>query len=276
MITANLRITPDDWRDATLTTSITPAAGFEVTNTQNTIRSSVLKSADTTTMTVSATWPQSRVGSALYLFNHLLHGASVRAQFYSDAGWSTPSIAFSDSGTVPALCYTTTADRYSNSLGSKDPHLADSPYWLYFAETTYRSAKLTFSGTPSAVSYFQVGRILGGRYFEAAINPSYGMQLGELDTGKSGRTEGGTKRGYPGESWPTLIGDLNGVSEDERTFWRDFMRTTKRSTDFAVSVFPGDGTTLERDHTINGTFSSLDAIGREVSRLTKRFQVEGC
>lgn len=275
MTTANLRITPDDWRDATVTCSVSPSSGFEVINTQNTIRGDVFRSPNTTTMTISATWAASRVASALYLFNHLLHGASIRTQIYSDAAWATPAVAFSDSGTVAALCYTTTTDGYTNSLGTKDPNKDSSPYWLYFAETTYRSVKLTISGTPSAVSYFQIGRILLGRYFGATAGPSFGFQLGESDTGNSTRTEGGSRRGYSGYSWPTMSFELNNIRPTERTFWRDFMRTNKRGTDFAVSVFPGDGTSRERDYTINGCFSSVDALNNESRRFTKRVQVEG-
>lgn len=272
-MTTKMRVTPDDWRDATVTCSVTPPSGFEVENTQNTIRADVLRTSDTTTMTITATWAASRVASALYLFNHLLHGADIRTQLYSDAGWTT---GVYDSGTVPTLCYSTTEDAYTDSLGTKDPHKSDSAYWLYFAETSYQSAKLTISGTPSAAAYFQIGRILLGRYFEGARSPKFGFALGQQDTGKSNRTEGGSKRGYTGESWPTMTFDLGAINPDERAFWRDFMRTHNRGLDFGISIRPGRGDTQERDGTINGTFTSVDALGHEVRVFTKRMQIEGC
>lgn len=272
MSTGNLRIIPDDWRDATLTTSITEQTGFEASHTQNEIRGDVYLTADTTSVDINATWSASRTASALILYNHLLHGANFRLRLYSDAAWSSNIY---DSTATAALCYTTTSDAYTWSTGTKDPFKEDSPSWLYFAEKTYQSAKLTFSGTPSALSAFQVGTVVLGRYFEAAVNPDYGMQLGQGDSGKNVRTDGGSDRGYMGGSWPTATCDLSGINENERVFWRDFKKSVGRSKYFGVSYFPGDGTTLERDHTLVAKLSSLDAIGRQVNRLTHRIQLVG-
>jgi hypothetical protein len=272
MTTANLRIVPDDWRDATLTTSITEQTGFEAANTQNDIRGDVYKTADTTSVDISATWSASRTASALMLFNHLLHGANFRLRLYSDAAWSS---GVYDSTATAALCYTTTSDAYTWATGTKDRLKARSPSWLYFTETAYQSAKLTLSGTPSAVAYFQLGTVILGRYFEAAINPAYGMQIGGGTTGRSTRTDAGSKRGYQGAYYPTFTCSLEDINENERAFWVDFMEDVGTTTYFGYSGFPGDGTTLERDHTGCGTCSSIDAIGRKINRLEKRLQIEG-
>jgi len=264
MTTANLRIVPDDWRDATLACSVTPPTGFEVENTQNTIRSDVFRTDDTTTMTITATMPGTLTASAFFMFNHLLHGASVRVQLGSY-----------DSGTIPVLWYTTTDDVGTFASGTKDPYKSESPFRLYFPETTYSSAQVTISGTPSAVSYFQIGRIILGRYFEVGKDPDFGLTLGFESTGRNNRTDGGSLRSYEGEAWPVLNFDLHYIREEYRAWWLNFMRRVKTSEDFAVSVFPEDGTTLERDHTINGTFHNLDPLNRQVKRLTKRFQIEG-
>jgi hypothetical protein len=264
-MTANLRITPDDWRDATLACSVTPPTGFEVENTQNAIRSDVLRTADTTTFTITATWSASRTFSAFFIFNHLLHGANVRLQ-----------VGSYDSTALPALWYSMASDSHTFSTGTKDPNKADSPYALYFPETSASSATVTISGTPSAVSVFQLGSIVMGRYFEAEVDPPYGdAELDEEDTGKSVRTEGGSKRGYPGASWPKLTFGLHFIPATQRAFWRDFMRQAKRSIPFAVSLYPGEGGSLERDHTILGTFANLDALNHEVKRFTKKVQIEG-
>jgi hypothetical protein len=264
-MTSNLRITPDDWRDATLSCSVTPPTGFEVQNTQNAIRSDVLRTSGLTTFTITATWTASRTFSAFYVFNHLLHGANVRLQ-----------VGSYDSTALPALCYSLTDDDYTFSTGTKDPNKADSPYWLYFPETSASSATVTISGTPSAVSVFQLGTIVLGRYFEAERDPPFGdAELDEEDTGRSTRTEGASKRGYPGSSWPKLVFGLHYIPAEQRAFWRDFMRQVKRTTYFGISLYPGEGGSLERDHTICGTFANLDALNHEVKRFTKKVQIEG-
>jgi hypothetical protein len=71
-----------------------------------------------------------------------------------------------------------------------------------------------------------------------------------------------------------LTVDLNSIDEGERSAWMQIMRRAGTAGNVIVSVFPGDGTTLERDYTMSGVFSSIDPIGRQVSRLTKRLQLE--
>jgi hypothetical protein len=140
---------------------------------------------------------------------------------------------------------------------------------------TYRSYKITVSGTPTSVSYFEVGQIAVCRMFEAAINPDYGAQLGFKDlSSRPQRTDGGTLRPHVGETYRTLTVDLNSIDEGERSAWMQIMRRAGTAGNVIVSVFPGDGTTLERDYTMSGVFSSIDPIGRQVSRLTKRLQLE--
>lgn len=263
MTTANLRITPDDWRDATLSTSITEQTGFEAANTQNPIRGDVYRTADTTTVTITATWSASRTFSSLMIFNHLLHGANVRVQ-----------IGAYDSGALPALCYTTTGDGYTWSTGTKDPYKAQNPYWIYFDEVSASSAQVSFSGTPSAVSYFQVGRIILGRYKEFARSLRFGATSGRQGTGKSSRTDGGSRRGYGGASWPVIGGDLAGLNPSELAFWADFMNYADPATDFGFSLYPGDGDRKEAIHTLDAFITNRDVLDHEVGHFTGRIQVE--
>lgn len=260
---SKLRITPDDWRDATLATSITEQAGFEAANTQNAIRGDVYRTVDTTTVTITATWSASRTFSALFIFNHLLHGANVRLQ-----------VGAYDSGTLPALWYVTSGDDYTWSTGTKDPFKSQAPYRLFFNEVTASSAQITFSGTPSAVSYFQVGRIILGRYKELARSLRFSASSGRQGTGRSGRTDGGSRRGYGGESWQTISGDLAGLDQSERAFWADFMNHADPATDFGFSLHPGEGTRKEALTTVDAFLTNRDALNHEVGIFTGRIQVE--
>lgn len=273
MTTGNLSIGFNDHDDATLSCSVVPPAGFEAENTQNTDRADVLRTADLTTFSVTGVVPETRTASSVFLFRHLLAGASVRWQFYTDAGATTPATG-GDSGTVAALCYTA-SETFQFSTGTNDLNVTESAFWYHYAApVTYRSYKLTVSGTPSAAAYFQIGRIAVCRMFQVAVNPDYGVRLGLKDLSRPYRTDGGTLRVARGEVYRTLTVDLSGVYEYERSIWVQIMRNAGTGRDVVASVFPGDGTTLERDYTMNGMFSSLDDIGRQVSRLTKRLQLE--
>ena len=261
-MTANLRITPDDWRDATLSASA-ELAGFEASKTQNAIRSDVFRTADTTSVTITATWDASRTLSSLMIFNHLLHGANVRLQ-----------IGAYDSTALPALWYSTTADAHTWSTGTKDPYKEQSPFRLYFPEVSASSATITFSGTPSAVSYFQAGTIVLGRYMEFARTLKFGAASGRQGTGKATRTEGGSRRGYGGASWKTIAGDLAGLLPSEMAFWEDFMNHADPATYFGFSLYPEDGTRKEAIHTLCGYLTNRDVLNHEVRMFTGRIQVE--
>jgi len=272
MSTANLRITPDDWRDATLTASITELVGFEALKTQNTIRGDVYRTADTTSVDILATWPAALTGSALYLFNHLLHGANFRLRLYSGAAWAGSPVY--DSTALPALCYVTTNDVHTFSSGVKDIYRSQAASWLYFDEVSYQSAKLTLSGTPSAVSRFQLGRVVLGHYMEFARSLKFETSLGRETNSKHGRTQGGSRRGYRGGSWRVTGGELGGLNPDEFAAWMDFMNLADLSSDFGFSLFPGDGDRREELWTMDAYLSNLDALSHEVGVFTGRIQVE--
>jgi len=267
---ANLRIVPyNDHDDATLTTSAAPATGYAVTETQNSTRGRTWRTTSNAGQSISGTLAASRTVSSFFMFLHTAHGGNVRLQLYSDAAWVTQVY---DSTAVAAIPYTTD-EAYVWSKGSADPFKTESPYWLYFTAIACQSYIITFSATPTA-TYWSASRLFLGKYFEAAVNPDYGLQLGYADITDRNRTQGGSLRTNVGAIWRTLSMDLNGINENERGTWMQIMRQAGTGRDVVASAFPGDGTSRERDHTINGKLVSLDALGRQVSRLTKRVQLE--
>ena len=274
-MTANLRLCYyNDHDDATLSVSGAGGSvtGFDPDNTQNTVRTSTLRSANASTnLVLSGLLPQTRTASFLMLPRHTLAGADVQLDLYSDAAWTTNVYS---SGANAVTCYSASTG-YVDSRGSRDPFAARAPYWLYFAETSYRSYKITFSGTPSAVSYYEVARIYLGRYLELSINPQYASDiLNWIDQSTRGRTQGGTLRGDLGALIRTWKFTLNDLTEDETMFLSDGFQNNGTVGEWAISMFPGDGTRIEALYTGAGTLSGLNAIGRQVSRLTSTLQFE--
>ncbi len=275
-MTANLRIVPLNHHDAaTLTTSLTPATGFPVLNTQNSTRGLVWRTPSNAAQTLSGTLPATPARTATF-FGMFLHTAggvgstgTVRFQAYSDTGLTAQIY----DSTALAANNITPSDVYDFGVSSNDPFLGSWPFWIWLPETSQiRSYKISFANIPG--SYLQVSRIFIGKHFEAAVNPDYGMLLGYLDNSDRGRSRGGSLRTSLGASWRTMDMNLNGINENERAAWLDIMRYCGTGRDMVVSGFPLDGTRLERDHIFNGKLSALNAIGRQVNRLTDRVQVE--
>ena len=261
----------NDYDDATLTVSVTVVTGFEVEKTQNTVRTDTLRSVNTASpMVVTGVLPQTRVGSWLHIPVHSLKGCTVQLQLYSDAGASVLAL---NAGTVNVPFYTAT-EPFVNSRGSNDPFASKAPIVLFFAETSYRSFKLTFDGTPDDVSYYEVGRIRLMRYWEMLRNAAFGAALGRITIEDRVRTQGGTLRGNQSATIRTYSLDLNGIEDDEYATLDDVFEENGTTGEVSISLYGGENSRREAIWTGAGTLSALNAIGRQVRVLTNKIQFE--
>ena len=105
-------------------------------------------------------------------------------------------------------------------------------------------------------------------------NPGLGLTIGYVDQTERNRSRGGSLRTNVGPTWNVVNFDLPLMDETEQSAWLDIMRYCGTGRDLVLSIFPTEGTRRERRHTLNGLFISLDAIGRQVTWLTKRVQFE--
>jgi len=275
----NLRIVPMNWHDAaTLSSSAAMVVGFEVENTQNSIRSRVMRTTSAASQWVGGVLPEDRKASFFGMFRHRCHGGSVQVVLYSGAGFSGTVY---DSGALPVL-NVVGSDVYDfgidvNALGGSDPFVLESPYWVWFPEVTFRSYKVFFSSksVTYGFAYWQVSRFFLGNAFEVLRNPDWGANLGFVDKTDRNRSRGGSLRTNVGPVWRVLSFDFVSMLESERAPWLDIMRQCGTGREFVISFFPEDADRRERDHTFTAKFTSLDGIGRPTfDTLSKRVQME--
>lgn len=266
----NARFTPYNHHDfATLSLdSGSTASGFFLTDTQNYNRSRVWKSGTTSNQAIKGVLPASAIASTFAIFLHNCFGSSVRLQLFSDAAWTTQVY---DSTALP-FDNVTDDSTYDWGLPNVDPLASRAPYFIYFAETTFRSYTISLSTNVNGA--WQIGRIWLGKYFEPFYNPIFGATLGIATNSDFSRTRGGSVRANAGQNWRLFAGEFDAMPEYERAVWMDIMAHCGKSKDILVSLFPEDGTRKERDYTLDGIMTGLDPIGRQVSYLTKRFQFE--
>jgi hypothetical protein len=266
----NFRICPYNHHDfATLITSVATAAGYFVTDTQNYNRSKVWRAGSTANQYIRGTMAAaSNTANMFAIFLHNCAGSSVRLRLYSDAAWTTQVY---DSTVLP-FNNVTADSTYDWGVVNTDPLRSSAPYWAYFNEFTFQSYQIDFSSNVNGA--WQMARIWLGKYYESVKNPVFGAALGVTTNSDWGRTRGGSVRASPGERWRTFNGEFDAMSESERAVWMDIMGYCGRSKDVVISLFPTDGSRMERDYTMDGIMSGLDPIGRQVSYLTKRIQFE--
>jgi hypothetical protein len=281
-MSANLRIVPRNFHyEATLSTEFAPAVGYPIVNTQNRSRSRVWRSDGNADQWVRGTVMDatSRTTDFFGMFRHRCHGGSVRLRLYSDDAWSSLAL---DSGVVSASPIVGTDGAAwgidPHGVGENDPFLTEAPFFIWHAPTAWRSYEIAFSGnsdtTDFGVHFWEVGTFWLGRSFAPQRQPAFGAEVGFLDFTDLERSRGGSLYSNVGAQARTMRFSLTAIEEDERAAWMDIARRCGLGRDVVVSWFAEEGTRRERDHTMHGTFSALNAIGRPVRVLTHTLQFQ--
>lgn len=286
MTLPNLRIVPRNFHDeAALTTQYSPQPGFPVTNTQNTARDATWQGNGIVTQYLRGVWPDDgRKVNFFGLFGHNWHGGTVQLQLYNQLDWT--GLVY-DSGQQETVNLITLGnfDWGTDTLGIvNDPFVSQSPFWHYvFANSPNtevavgaKSYVITFRDPHVQVgaTNVEVGRIVLGMYAEIRLNTPLAI-LGFSDNTVGARSRGGTNSTNIGAFWRSLEVDLPVVLDADRPTWIDICRRCGRGRDVVAIVLPEDpDPRLERDYIINGKFSSLDPLGKNVEFLTKKIVIE--
>lgn len=262
-----LRIVPHNLHDdATVTGTGTAVAGFPVTYTQNTIRGRSLHISGSSYV-IKGTLAGTCSASHLSLYRHTIAaGGTVTLELFSDAAWTS---SVYDSTALDIACFTDDSVAFDFGLGAFYAR-TNVPFGHWFTPTAFQSYAITLAGISSP----EVNRVFLGLGFEFQINPDYGAPLSWVSNADTNRTLGGSLRRNAGEQWRSLTLELNGIREAERQFLMDMMQRHGTSKDFVLSLFPEDGTLMEAAYMLNAVLSSLDPIGRQIARLTKRLAIQ--
>lgn len=242
---SNLRIGYLNYADlATLTASPIVTSTGPVTYLQSDARGDICLATSTASQDIKGTWGGTAYTiSQLALWRHnLAYSDTIRLQLYSDTAW--------------------TAGVYdSAALAAYASGLFDNWGWgfsnRYFTPVTgVQSFKITVAASAAAL---QCARLFLGPYTEAPINPNYGFVLAPENNSKQSRSEGGSLRSYAKADWRSAQFDLQMKTEADRAAWYEISRYCGITKAFVASLYPGDGGTAERDHTVFGKFERSPA-----------------
>lgn len=278
MTLPNFRIVPQNFHDeAQLFTELPPQPGFPVTNTQSTARDAVWRGSGIVNQYVRGVWPDDgRKLNCFYMFRHNWHGGTIQLQLYNQADW-TGLVYDSGQQETVSLVNLGIFDWGTTPLGIvDDPFVSESPFWLEFPAVGAKAYQITMRDTHVQVgaTNVEVGRWFLGKYFEVGLNVPT-ASIGFQDNTERARTRGGSLRTNLGSFWRTLQIEVAWIKDVDRPTWIDIYRRAMTGRDVVVSVLPSDPSVrLTRDYIMNGKFSSLDALGRQVEYMTKRVAVE--
>lgn len=277
-MTDNLRIISTNEADGAVLSSSDFAASLPVGNLQLQGRARVARTVDAAgAKTIDGEWPNARVLTACVLYGHnLTSSATWRLQCWSGAG-QTGDLTH-DSGTQRALRRVGWGVfRYGlvpwGSTVFTGWDRAFSVLW--FAPAAARSWRLTLSDEGNADGYLQAKRLLMGSYFEPLVNAEYGLELGWREDTQQLRTQASTLRSDAGPQYRRLSGNLSHLDEIERARFMELCRQAGLRREIFVSVFPGAGSTQERDYALLGKFTAMpDGVHGNPASWSNNFTIE--
>lgn len=162
---------------------------------------------------------------ALFNFN-LSSGATVRLQANSSDSFGSPPYD-------QALTIVTDAD----SVVFKR--------LVFFLDQTYQWWRITVDDYPNTDGYIQIGRIVGGAYYEMSRNYSeqFGIQIADPSEGREVPGAFSPKRSQ--EDFRTITLDFEFVEETERDKWEAIFRKIGNRSPVVLALDPTDRPTKD-------------------------------
>ena len=115
------------------------------------------------------------------------------------------------------------------------------------------------TSTPSGV--MQCGRVFAGVYKQLTLNFDWENSVEWVDLGSSTATYGGDLiASYNGPLRRKITLPFNGIPEADRAYLFDMMRVVGTTGELFISMWPGAGGRLERDHQMWCRIANTDAL----------------
>lgn len=258
----NLRLLSTNVVDAATLTSSDFTATLPVANLQVEGRARVARTTNATgTKTINGNFAGTTLCSALVLYGHNLSGtATWRLRLYNGAN-QTGTVVYDSTTLTPQTVVGWGAFQWgAEPWGSYIFRDWEQPFYsLFFSEVYAVSFRLEITDTGNPAGYLQASRLIMGRYLTPYFNAAYGLALSWDTNSVQRRTLGGSVRTDRRATFRRLAFDLETLDAGERALWLDLARSVSLHREMFVSIYPGVGGELERDHSLLCKFSQVPA-----------------
>lgn len=258
----NLRLLSTNVVDAATLSSSDFAATLPATNLQVEGRARVARTSNATgTKTIYGNFAGTTLCSALVLYGHNLSGtATWRLRLYNGAN-QTGTVVYDSTTLTPQTVVGWGAFQWgAEPWGSYIFRDWEQPFYsLFFSEVYAVSFRLDITDTGNPAGYLQASRLIMGRYLTPYFNAAYGLALSWDTNSVQRRTLGGSVRTDRRATFRRLSFDLETLDAGERALWLDLARSVSLHREMFVSIYPGVGGELERDHSLLCKFAQVPA-----------------
>ena len=266
---------------ATLSASPAAASDWPVTNLQRATRGDKWRSTSAAVQNILGNLNDAENISGLALTHHNLKpGALARLYLYD--GLNQTGNTLYDSGDVDVLDAVPLGD-IDWARGPLSPHLfsdwdGELQFWAHWLDsvTGAQSFKLKLDDTANSDGHLQAGRLYLGSTIETKYGPASELPIGWKNLDKQyGRTDAGSLRTERGARFRKMTLELRRLEQNDRSLIMELQRWAGKTYDFFISVFPGNGTTIERDYAFPAKFvSDADITATTLRAFKNRLDVE--
>ena len=194
---SNFYIIPENFIDDPDTlTATTTASGFDIDNIKSDIKSKVWRSTATTAQTITATWTETKLISAVgFAFSNLVEGSTVQIKLYTNA--ADVSAAYDSGATSIDFAY----DPPSGfaSIGLDSFAFGGGNYFSkLFATVPAKKIEIIVVSSGNPDGYIEISRIICGTAYTPTIGAGYGAEISFDDMTATVLTDSGdtfTNRG---------------------------------------------------------------------------------
>ena len=258
----NLRLVATNAVDAATLSSSDFTATLPVGNLQLEGRARVARTVNASgTKTINGNFAGATLCSALVLYGHNLSGtATWRLRLYNGTN-QTGSVVYDSTTLTPQTVVGWGAFQWGvESWGSYIFRDWEQPFYsLFFSDVYAVSFRLELVDTVNPSGYLQANRLIIGRYLSPYFNAAYGLALNWDTNSQQRRTLGGSVRTDRRATFRRLAFDLETLDAGERALWLDLARSASLHREMFISVYPGAGGELERDHALLAKFGQVPA-----------------
>jgi hypothetical protein len=262
MAVNNLRVVYNNVADTSVITATSTAVNFSTNNMQKDTKGVVWRSTSSVDNTITLNWSTyESIGCISLPFTNLSSSATITYSLYNGAN-ATGTLLYT-SGAVPAIPYnlatwgTIVTGVMSYSFGGGNPvrHYPTSTI------DNVRSMTINISDGGNPQGYFEISRIVCGKYWSPKYNTEFGLSISINDQSSHSRGQAGNLITDVGTVYKTLDFNLGYLDASDRNMFIQILKLNGMRKSMFISVFPND-TDVEKEYSyqIYGRLSSNASI----------------
>lgn len=231
------------------------AAGYPLTNLLSDIKSKTWRSTNNGAQKIRIVWSQTQRASGIALaFTNLTSINTVRIQTFSNPSSGSAS---HDSSNIQ-VGYNYESPEGFNTNNNRSFGFGGGTHFSYFfpEQANIRRIEIDLAGIATPDGFFEISRLIIGDVFTAVVNPTYGLQIDNIDSSETIRTDAGDSIVNRSYQYRELSFDLAWMERNDKSQMASLFRKCGRHTPVFINVLPGEFGEMRQWGQIYGRFDS--------------------